>query len=139
MLHAYSRLKSLLREQQLNVPELHRRMGGQGLHVNLKSLYHLGDDSRPLQRLDLRVAGAICEVLGLPLSDLISFEAPRTKLRRLGARKQRRLDVLMSRNNEGSWTGAEKLELRELVREAEELTLDNARRLAEQRQRLTTP
>jgi hypothetical protein len=85
------------------------------------------------------VAGAICQVFALPLSDLIGFEAPQRKLRRLAAGKQKRLDALMGRNNDGKLTGAEGQELQALVREAEEIMLDNARRLAEQRRQLATP
>jgi hypothetical protein len=70
---------------------------------------------------------------------LIAFETPRQKLRRLSAVKQKRLDALMAKNNEGSLTTAEGHELRALVREAEEVLLDNARTLAGQRQQLTTP
>jgi hypothetical protein len=122
----------------MSVPELHRRMRKQGLRINLKSLYRLNKDQQPLERLDLRVAGAICQIFDLPLSELIAFESPRTKLRRLAARKQKRLDTLMGRSNEGLLTSAEKQELRSLVREAEEIMLDNARRLAGQRQQLAT-
>jgi hypothetical protein len=139
MVHAFSRLKRVLDERNMTVPELHRRLLGQGLRVNVKSLYRLSNDRQPLQRLDLRVAGAICQVFALPLSELISFEAPRRKLRRLAAGKQKRLDALMARSNDGRLTGAEGQELRALVREAEEIMLDNARRLAEQRQQLATP
>ena len=139
MVHAFSRLKRVLGEQNMTVPELHRRLRHQGLRINLKSLYRLSNDRQPLQRLDLRVAGAICQEFALPLSDLIAFEAPRKKLRRLAAAKQKRLDSLMARSNEGTLTTAERQELQGLVRDAEEIMLDNARRLAEQRQRLTGP
>jgi hypothetical protein len=137
MMHAYSQLKRLLREQQLTVPELERRLQQQGLRINVKSLYRLNNDRQPLQRLDLRVAGAVCQVLALPLSDLIAFEKPRPKLRRLAATKQRRLEALMAGNNEGKLTTSEQRELKELVQEAEQIMLDNARQLAGQRQQLT--
>ena len=137
-MHAFSRLKRVLDDQNMTVPELHRRIQQQGLRVNLKSLYRLNNDQQPLERLDLRVAGAICQIFALPLSGLIAFESPRTKLRRLAARKQKRLDTLMGRSNEGLLTNGEKQELRSLVREAEEIMLDNARRLAGQRQQLAT-
>jgi hypothetical protein len=138
MVQAFSRLKRVLAEQNLTVPELHRRMEQQGLRINLKSLYRLSNDRQPLQRLDLRVAGAICQVFALPLSELIVFTTPGNKLRRLAARKQKRLEALMARNNEGLLTDAEEKELRALVREAEEIMLDNARQLAEQREQLAT-
>ena len=139
MVHAFSRLKRVLDERHMTVPELHRHLLKRGLRINLKSLYRLSDDRQPLQRLDLRVAGAICQTFTLPLSELIAFEAPDKKLRRLAAGKQKRLDALMARSNEGTLTKAERQELRALVREAEEIMLDNARRLAEQRQRLAEP
>jgi hypothetical protein len=41
MLHAFSRLKRVLNEQNMTVPELHRRLLQQGLRINLKSLYRL--------------------------------------------------------------------------------------------------
>jgi hypothetical protein len=138
MVQAYSRLKRVLTDQNMTVPELHRRMQEQGLRINLKSLYRLGNDRQPLQRLDLRVAGAICQLFDLPLSELIAFEAPKRKLRRLSAAKQKRLDALMDQNNEGRLTNSEQRELAALVRDAEEVLLDNARQLAEQRQKLTT-
>lgn len=134
MVQAYSQLRRVLGEQNLTVPELHRRIGRRGLRVNLKSLYRLNDDRRPLERLDLRVAGAVCHVCRIPLSDLITFETPRRKLKRLPAARQRRLDQLMAKNNEGQLTETEREELRALVREAEEITRDNARLLAEHRQ-----
>jgi hypothetical protein len=136
MIRAFSRLKRVLDEQNMTVPELHRRLLQQGLRINLKSLYRLSNDRQSLQRLDLGVAGAICHVFAVPLSELIAFEMPRRKLRRLSAAKQKRLDTLMGKSNEGTLTNAERQELRGLVREAEEVMLDNARRLAEQRQAL---
>jgi hypothetical protein len=139
MVHAFSRLKRVLDEQQMTVPALHRRLREQGLRINVKSLYRLSNDRQTLQRLDLRVAGAICQMFDLPLSELITFEVPRTKLRRLAHKKQKRLDDLMARSNDGALTTSEGQELRLLVREAEEITLDNARQLAEQRRQLATP
>jgi hypothetical protein len=136
MLHAFSRLKHVLAEQELTVTQLCRRIQEQGLRVNLKSLYRLSNDRQPVERLDLRVAGIICQVCRVPLSDLITFEPPRPRLRRFSERKQRRLDVLMTKNNDGKMTKAEQSELRALVREAEELTLANARTLAGQRREL---
>lgn len=138
-MQAFSRLKRVLDEQDITVPELHRRILQQGLRINLKSLYRLSNDRQPLQRLDLGMAGAICQVFSLPLSELIAFETPRKKLRRLAAAKQKRLDALVAKNNEGTLTDTEKRELRALVREAEEILLDNARQLADQRQQLATP
>lgn len=58
----------------------------------------------------------------------------RIDLTRLPAQRQRRMDDLMARNNNGDLADGELEELRELVREAEALTLANARRLAASRE-----
>jgi hypothetical protein len=134
-MYAYSRLKRILKQQQLTVPELHRRLIGNGLYVNLKSLYRLNDEGQPVERLDMRVAGAICQVIAVPLSDWIVFEEE-SRLRTLDADQQTRLNALMEKNNAGSLTAEEREELQSLVRTAEEITLNNARLLAAQQRRL---
>lgn len=135
-MNAYSRLKRLLKQRQMSVSELHRRMQAQGLNINVKSLYRLSDDSQPVDRLDMRVAGAICQVCAIPLSEWIVFEEGDGVLHVLPQEKQIHLDTLMTRNNAGSLTDTERVELQALVREAEDLTLGNARLLAQQRRRL---
>jgi hypothetical protein len=57
------------------------------------------------------------------------------KLQRLSAGKQRRLDLLLEKNSEGTITDKEKAKLRELVAEVEELMVKNGRRLANFSQR----
>lgn len=136
MLQAYSCLKRVLGDRQWSVPELHRRIRQRGVRVNLKSLYRLNHEGQPLERLDLRVAGVICHVCQVPLSELITFHQPTDKLRRLETAKQKRLDTLMAKNNQGRLTGDEHKELQALVREAEEITLNNARLLAEQQRKV---
>ncbi len=139
MLQAYSRLKQVLADQGLTVPRLLERIERKGIHVNLKSLYRLSNDREPVARLDLRVAGVICQVCRVPLSELITFEPAKQRLRRFPARKQTRLDLLMTKNNDRRLTKAEQSELKSLVQEAEALTLENARTLARQRRHLVTP
>src|SRR5260221_11134101 len=73
-MNAYSHLKRILKQQQLSIPELHRRIRNSGLQVNLKSLYRLSNENQPVERLDMRVAGAICRVCAVPLSAWIVFE-----------------------------------------------------------------
>jgi Cro/C1-type HTH DNA-binding domain len=133
MVQAFSQLKRVLDERGMSVPELHSRLEKQGLSVNLKSLYRLVKEDQPLERLNLRVAGLICQVCGVPLSGLIAFEIEDAQLRRLSAAKQLRLDELMDANNEGRLTPAQRKELQGLVRETEEISLHNARRLASRR------
>lgn len=129
---AYSRLKRVLSELKITVPELHRRINEKGLRVNKH--YRLSNETSPLSRLDLKVAGAICEVCEVALSDLITFEMGGESLRRLPAARQKRLSELMAKNNDGLLTSAEREELQALVREVEELSLQNARVLKNQRQ-----
>lgn len=136
MYEAYSRLKRVLRQRNLSVPELQRRILLRGVKVNLKSLYRLSDEQRPLERLDMRVTGAICAVCDVSLSELISFEETVMKLQRLPATEQTRLDMLMTGNNEGKLTPAEREELRALVEKTEKITLQNARILQEQQRQL---
>jgi DNA-binding Xre family transcriptional regulator len=133
---AYSRLKRVLSQKKMSVPELQRRIRQRGLNINLKSLYRLSDEQQPLERLDMRVAGAICEVCDVSLSDLIVFETHSPTLYTLPEARQKRLDELMPRHNGGELTEAELEELRGLVHEAEEITLRNARLLQQQRQRI---
>ena len=52
------------------------------------------------------------------------------KLRKFTAAKQRRLDQLLEKNSEGDITPAETAALVQLVTEAEELMVANAKRLA---------
>ena len=135
-MYAYSRLNRVLQQQRLSIPELQRRMRGQGLEVNIKSLYRLRDDTQPVERLDMRMAGAICQACAVPLSEWIVFEAGTETLGRLSPETQARLDVLMTGNNAGTLTPPEREELRRLSGEAEAMALENARLLARQRQRL---
>lgn len=136
MLEAYSCLDQILRRQNVTVTDLHRRMKQKGVNANLKSLYRLANPQQRLERLDLRLAGEICQTFDVQLSDLISFQPPAAQLRTLARAKQRRLEQLMDENNEGTISPEGLDELTALVREAEELTLSNTRLLAEQQRRL---
>src|SRR4051812_37975532 len=98
MVQAYSRLRRVLGDRSMSVLDLQRRMEQQGLNVSLKSLSRLIQDDQPLERLNLRVAGMICQVCQVPLSELISFETVGSNLQQLATAKQERLDVLMARN-----------------------------------------
>jgi hypothetical protein len=137
MVQAFSQLKRVLDERGMTVPELRRRLEQEGLSVNVRSLNRLVREDQPLERLDLRVAGLICQVCEVPLTRLIAFEMEDVRLRRLSAAKQLRLDELMDGNNEGRLTPAQRRELQGLVRETEEIALRNARRLASRRRSLS--
>ena len=136
MVQAYSQLRKILNERKLTVAELYRRFQQCGMRINLKSLYRLSHEHQPIERLDLRVAGTICQICEIPLSELIRFETDRVGLLHFSSAKQKRLDRLMAKNNDGRLTEVEREELRALVIESEDMTLANARRLADQRQQL---
>ncbi len=53
------------------------------------------------------------------------------RLEKFPAAKQRRLDQLLEKNSEGTITPKEKAKLEQLVAEAEQLMVANARRLAD--------
>jgi hypothetical protein len=139
MVKAFSQLKHVLDKRGMSVADLGRQLERQGLKVNLKSLYRLVRDDQPIERLNLRVAGMICRVCEVPLSELIALEMGESRLRRLSAPKQRRLEALMAGNNECRLTPGERRELRALVGEAEEIALGNARKLARERRQLAAP
>src|SRR5688500_2903807 len=116
---AYSRLQRILAEQRLTVPELHRRLKQRHVDVNIKSLYRLSNAQQPLARLDLRVAGAICQLCDVTLTDLVDFSQSGARLKKLSSEKQRRLDGLMDKSNEGKLTKKERQDLQQLVRETQ--------------------
>jgi hypothetical protein len=53
------------------------------------------------------------------------------KVRKFPAPKQRRLDQLLDKNSQGTITEGERVNLVQLVAEAEQLMAENAKRLAE--------
>jgi len=132
----YSRLWQILSERQMTVADLDRAITRKGVKLNPKTLYRMADPTAPIERLDTVVAGLICEILGVDLSHLLSFEAVRrgASLQRLSPAKQRRLDTLLEHQAEGRLGAGDRRELTALVEEAERLTLKNARALAKARQ-----
>jgi hypothetical protein len=131
---AYSRLRILLAKMNLSVYQLHKRLEAGGVPVNRKSLYRLASDE-PIQKIDLRIAAAICDACSVALGDLITLERPAAHLRRLDTKTQDRLDALMKKNNAGTLTAAEKREFETLAEKAHQLSMDNARLLIAERSR----
>lgn len=130
---AYSQLGMILARANVSVLGLQRRLEAAGVAVNVKSLYRLAENE-PLQKIDLRIAAAVCRTFDIALGDLISFGKPKAQLNRLDAKSEARLDVLMSRNNEGLLTVAERKEFVALAEQAHRISIENARTLlAEQR------
>lgn len=137
MRRAYSTLRFVIDGRGLALAELRRRMARDRQACNVKTLYRLADPDRPLERVDLRAVGSICETLGIGIGDLIVFSERATPaLKTLSDSKQRRLDDLMARHNEGALHPRELDGFRELVAEAEEIARSNASRLADQRRQL---
>ena len=137
MQEAYSRLKAVLERQGLTTADLVRRVSEQGVRVNSKSLYRLADPEEPLEKVDMRVIGAVCQALGVGLGDLLTFDEPEI-IEQFAAPKQARMDALMARHNGAGppLSAAEMTELEALVEEAEVVARGNARRLANRRRRL---
>ena len=125
---AYSKLGLILSRRNLSVLALQRKLEDVGVPVNVKSLYRLAEDA-PLQKIDLRIAAAVCKVCDVELGDLISLERPKAQLQRLNTKTQSRLDTLMEKNNEGQLTAAERKEFVALADAAHQLSMANARLL----------
>jgi len=70
----YRRLAELLKERNLTVAELERRIKERfGLSVNVKTLYRL-TQAAAVRRADLEVAGATATILSVDLDDLFTVE-----------------------------------------------------------------
>ena len=131
---AYSQLGVILARENVSVLALQRKLAAAGVPVNVKSLYRLAEDA-PLQKIDLRIAAAICRTLDIALDDLISLDKPKAQLRRLDAKRQARLDALMDKNNEGRLTTLERKEFVALADMAHRISIENARTLLTERRR----
>lgn len=133
--NAYSRLAFLLARENMSVLSLQRKLEAAGVPVNVKSLYRLADN-HPLQKIDLRIAAAVCHAFGIALSDLISFEKPQAQLTHLDTKVQARLDFLMTKNNQSRLTSAERKEFVSLADQAHRISMENARTLLTEQRRV---
>ncbi len=106
--------------------------------MNIKSLYRLASEE-PLEKIDLRIAAAICKICGATFADLITLEKPRARLQQLDAKTQSRLNALMELNNDGKLTARQKREFEQLAERAHRLSLENARTLQAERKRSRVP
>jgi DNA-binding Xre family transcriptional regulator len=135
---AFSRLKSVLDRQGLSTADLIRRVQEQGDRINAKSIYRLADPEEPLEKVDMRVVGAVCQALEIGIGDLLTFDEP-TIIEEFAPTKQARMDVLMHRHHEGADQGLsapELAELQELVERGEVVGGGNVLPLANRRRRL---
>ena len=138
MQDAYSRLKFVLTARHMTTADLVRRVQEQGDRVNPKSIYRLADPEEVLEKVDMRVVGAVCQALQISLGDLLTFEEP-IVMDEFSADRQARMNVLMARHHarsDGPLAPKELAELEGLVEEAEAVARGNARRLAARRRRL---
>lgn len=136
MPEAFSRLKNVLDQHGLSTADLVRRISEHGDRINPKSVYRLADPEEPLEKVDMRVVGAICHALGVGIGDLLTFEEP-TGIEQFPPQKQARMEALLARDaGNQPLLAAELEELQALVEEAEAMARRNARRLANRRRRL---
>jgi hypothetical protein len=134
---AYSHLPQVLAKRHLKISELHKKLKAVGVNVNYKSLYRL-TSSAPLQKIDARIVGAICQTCAVGIQDVITFEQPKPVLQKLQEADQNRLDDLMTKHTEGKLSGEEMREFDELSEKAHELTMANARMLVTQRRAINS-
>ena len=92
MQEAFSRLKWVLERQGLTTADLVRRVSEQGDRINAKSLYRLADPEEPLEKVDMRVIGAVCQALSVDIGDILTFNEPEI-IEQFGAEKQARMDT----------------------------------------------
>lgn len=137
MQEAWSRLKSVLDRDGLTTADLVRRVSEQGDRINAKSLYRLADPQEPLEKVDMRVIGAVCQALAVEIGDILTFDEP-TIIEELDPALQARMDMLVARQKSSpqTFSAADLAELERLVDQAETIARGNARRLANQRRRL---
>jgi len=114
------RLRQLLDQRGLTIAELERRIEQDyGERVDPKGLYRLASDA-PMQRADLRIAGAAASVLEVGLGDLFTIEATRLggaqpQATYLTPEQARRLAQLLDRQARGRLRPDEQHEIDELV------------------------
>jgi hypothetical protein len=131
---ARSSLAGILRQKQLTVADLLRRIDEMGVSLDKKTVYRL-TKTEPLRTLNLPAVAAVSHALELAdPSELIEWTAAAgpPRLQRIDEATQRRLDELMDRNTEGRLTAAERREFAALGELVEKLSLENASLLARQ-------
>jgi DNA-binding Xre family transcriptional regulator len=128
---AWSMLRTLLRERNLTVVDLHEMLQVRGVPVNRKSLYRLAS-SQPVQKLDMVIVRGICEALQVQLGELIQFHKPKIELLHLDPRLQEELSKLIERDNAGKLTEEEDARFNALLGVVRKITLKNAKMLSGQ-------
>lgn len=132
---AYCGLGQILADRDMSVRHLGELLERRGTPVGKNTLYRLVK-TEPIDRIDLQILGALRDALEVTLDELLVFESPSDGLKQISPAKQRRLHALMAKNTEGALNKEERAEFLKLGKEAEKLTLANARQLAAQRKAL---
>ncbi len=134
-LECYSKLGHVLASRKMTIADLQRALTRHGRRVNVKTLYRLANALEPLARIETSVLASVCDLLRVGVSDVLSFEParPRVRFQRLGGTQAKRLAMLLSRQERKSLTDPERQELRSLIDRAEQMTLANAKALASAR------
>ena len=119
----YSRLSELLLDKNLTVADLERQISERfGIEVERRALQRL-TYHEPLERVDLRLAGAAAVVLGVELGSLFELEIATptgvdgAEMGDLGPDQSRRLAALLDRRARQGLSTAEQSELEGLVEE----------------------
>ena len=134
----YSKLHSILIKKEITVIDLYRKLKKQNIQVNIKSLYRLNNPIVPIEKIDTRVAGQICDSLKIDLSSLFTFreKIDSSKFSSLSQDTERKLNILLEKNREGNINTKEKKELAKLIEETEQIMLSNVLALSEQKRTL---
>jgi phage terminase small subunit len=133
-----SRLPILLKERQMTVLSLQRQLAQQGRIISKNTLYRLAS-WQPLKKVDLTIAGEICSLLGIGLSELFVIrrqkEGENNPLTPFSKGEKRvtftdeqkaRMRILLELAREGKITPKEERELHQLVDEEWEAAIDAA-------------
>lgn len=118
------------------MPQLQKDLAARGYRFNPKTIYRLAGD-KPITNINAPVTRALCEYLAVDIGKIIVWQPPATKLRRVNAATQKRLDYLMAKSNEGNLSAGEQAELEKFATEMEKLSIENARILSKHAQPLT--
>jgi hypothetical protein len=124
----YSRLTDFLGRRRISDAALSDTLREHRLTISPRTLNRLKRGDQPLTSAEEQALAKIAQALGVPVTQLMTPPLP-GRLRKLSAAAQDRLDELMSKNNEGQLTTAERSELKALVVEAQRLAVLNARSL----------
>lgn len=123
-----SRLPILLKERQMTVPALQRRLAQQGRVVSKNTLYRLASRQQ-LKKVDLTIAGEICSLFGIGLDELFVIRRQQEGEKRVTFTngQKARMRTLLEFAREGTITPKEKRELYQLVDEEWEAAIDAAK------------